>query len=77
MAQLKETIYNVSAIHKRLGKSAPKREDLYLFARGIYRMLTPEQLQNMQLVIDADYKEAKRILSAAKQELKQLTKSKS
>lgn len=60
--EIKDTVFNVSAIHKRLPKSV-SRHSLHYFANGMYNMLSASEIKKMKDVIDYDYKIATEILN--------------
>lgn len=70
MAELKDTIYNMSEISRRMSTEQPKKADLHLFSKGLYKVLTIEQVRDIEDVIRKDYKVALDLLRSAKQQLK-------
>lgn len=76
MAILKNTVYNMTAINKRIATSKQARKtNLHLFAKGVYSLLTKEQIRDIKYILKNDYRVAMDILNEAEKVApKQLTK---
>lgn len=59
---LKDTVFNVSAIHKRMGDVS--KNNLHYFSHGNYGMLTLDEVKLLRDIIDNDYKAISRLLNS-------------